>query len=418
MALPPHVLLAFLTLGASLVVGYAAHLLFRRYRVSDVLILLGFGIAIGLTVRPLDPASVAPLFAVLAPLGLVLVLFEGGLELGWRELRHVAPRAVATALGTWAITTAALFAVASLALGLSPQISLLLAVALAGPGVTAMLPLLPQLRLPADAKAYVTIETSLGSLLNGASTTAVVAVLLAHASPLAGVGIVGAKFVVGAAVGVLGGVLAARFLAAVGPSAHTYSVTLAALLLVYVATETLGGSGYMMALTFGLVVGNAHALRTEGQVPRLETLSPASRVHNVEAVFVFRSVYFVYMGAVVAPLLIEPRYAIGGVAIVATVFALRAILLGALRLGAPDASAATTLFFVGLVPRGLSTAIGASFPVTVGLAGAADFLPYVVYAILAGNVIMSATMIAHDKLQARADAAAPAPVAPAALKAH
>lgn len=407
-ALPPATM--FLLLGASVVVGYVGNLLFRRYRFSDVLLLLATGVAAGPFLGFIEPGQLEPLFAVLAPFGLVLVLFDGGLGLTWRDLRDVGVRAVAATLGTWTVTACVLATVSHFVLGFTPSLAILLGAALAGPGVTALLPLLPQLGLPSPARAFVTIEMTLGSLLNAVSTTAMAAVLLAETTAVGGLGIVGARFLVGAAVGIVAGVAWSRVLHHLRNEGYVFAATLGVLLAVYVFTEKVGGGGFLSALTFGLVVGNAGALEKEGGVRALAGLSPESRKHGTELIFIFRSLYFVYLGLAVANHVTSPKYALGGLALLGAILAVRFITMGAMRAGGPSQAPATTVLFVTLVPRGLSTAIVASVPVTLGIPGAAEFLPYVFFVIVIGNVVAMSGLWLYERARTRDEARQGAPV--------
>lgn len=400
--LPPGATLAFLALGASVLVGYLGVRLFAMTRLSDVVLLVAFGALVG-TILPLgEAAAVAPVFAILAPLGIALILFQGGLELAWSELRHVAGRALAAALGTWALTGATLTLVAHFVLGLSGATALILGVALAGPGATAMLPLLPHLKLAPNARAFITIETTLGSTLNAVSTAAIVAVLLAQTTPLAATALVGAKLLVGAAAGILAGFAWCRVLHHTQGTNHSYAITLGALLTLYVAAEFLGGSGFLASLAFGVVIANARTLTEKGGVGSLATLRDDERRHNSEIIFVFRSVYFAYLGVLVAPYLSEPRFALGAVALVGGILAVRFVTMGAFGAGGDSR---TRTLFVALTPRGLSTAVGASLPVTVGLIAMGDFLPYVFFVVVVANLVTTVGVIIHERGVAREKAA-------------
>lgn len=397
MPAPPVVATFFLLLGASVLVGYVGNLLFRRYRFSDILLLLGVGVAAGPLLGFLQPGELEPLFAILAPLGLMLVLFDGGLGLAWHDLRRVGPRAIAMTLGTWAVTACALAVVSHYVLGFEPRLALLLGTALAGPGVTALLPLLPHLGLPTDARAFITIEMTLGSLLNAVTTTAVAAVLVSGTTAVGGLGIVGARFLVGGAVGVLGGLVWSRLLHHLKSEGHVFAATLGVLLALYVYTEQVGGGGFLMALTFGLVVGNAGAFEKEGGVRALRSLDPETRRQGSELIFIFRSLYFVYLGMAVAEKVTSPRYAMGALALIGAMLVVRVLSLSAMRGKGPAQDPALARLHVVLIPRGLSTAIVASVPLAMGVPGAEQFLPYVFFVIVAANVVAMGGLWAYER---------------------
>lgn len=409
MAAPAAVADLFLLLGASVLAGYVGNLLFRRYRFSDIVLLLLAGVAMGPVLGLVEPGELDALIAVLAPAGLALVLFDGGLGLAWHDLRRVGPRAVAVTLGTWVVTAVVLAVVAHYALGFEPRLALLLGTALAGPGVTTLLPLLPHIGLSNDARAFVTIEMTLGSLLNAVTTAAIAAVLVAGTTVAGGAGIVAQRFLVGAAVGIVGGFLWSRLLHRLRNEGHVFAATLGVLLALYVYTEYLGGGGFLMALTFGLVVGNAGALEREGGLRALSTLDPDTRRHNSEFVFIFRSLYFVYLGAVVASKVSSPSYATGALALVAAMLLIRFLTLGLFRAAGPSQEPAATVLFVTLVPRGLSTAIVASVPVAMGVPGSEAFLPYVFFVIVAANLVAMGGLWVYERTRVKAPLAEPLP---------
>src|ERR671919_1678124 len=105
--------------GALLAAGIAAALVANRVRFPGLILFLALGMLIGSE----GPGGVefddAELTRTLGTAGLVLILFEGGLSAGWREIRPVLPAAVSLAtLGTFATAVATgLFAAWILDLG-------------------------------------------------------------------------------------------------------------------------------------------------------------------------------------------------------------------------------------------------------------------------------------------------------------
>ena len=97
-----------LVAGALLAAGIAAALLADRVQVPGLLLFLGLGMLVGSE----GPGGVdfddAELARTLGTIGLILILFEGGLSAGWREIKPVL--AVAISLGTVATILTALIA--------------------------------------------------------------------------------------------------------------------------------------------------------------------------------------------------------------------------------------------------------------------------------------------------------------------
>lgn len=361
----------FALLGGSLLAGYAGSWLLRRHRIGDIAFLLLLGLLVGPVLHLLDPAPFRPAFAILAPLALAVVLFEGGLELAWSDLRRYAARAFATSLAIWSLSVVAAGAVAWLVLGLSPTLAVLFALAVAATGMLAVIPLLAELRAPASARVVLTVETSLGDLLSAVAVVALASMILAGASPADGLAALGLDFAIGGSVGVLAGVASARVLHTLEGDKNAYAILLAILLLSYVFAEAIGGSGLLAALTLGLLVGNARDLMIKGGLHRLAPPASALRLHQNQIIFLLRSVYFVFLGLAMPAGILSWELALVGVALTAALVLARvaAVLLS-------RAPRAERMLLVAMMPRGLATAVLAGIPLAMGVPGTESFAAY------------------------------------------
>ena len=415
MALPAPLAL-FALVGIGLLAGFVGHLLFQRFRVSDVILLLFVGAFLGPVFHVLDPSLLAPALPFLAPLGLSLVLFEGGLELSYGDLRKHAGRGLAMTIATWSATAIAVAVVAHAVVGLSWTLAFLLSTAVSATGIFVVIPLLKQMRAPADAKVALTLETAVGDLLSAVVVTAFAGILALGMSPQAGVTLFALKFVIGAAVGVLAGVVWGRALHLLGAAQHGFPLTLAALVLTYAITEALHGSGYLAALTFGLFLGNAPALVRFGGLQKLAPPTEGLRHHQGEIVFILRSIYFVYVGLAISPAVFTWNGILIGAAFVAAMLVARVAAVMVSTRGRTPAERSTRGLLIGMMPRGLATVIVASIPAAMGIPGTERFLEYT-FLILVGCDIATSVMLwgyqtkakANAKANARDDEVAPAP---------
>lgn len=97
--------------GALLAAGIAAALIADRVKVPGLLLFLGLGMIVGSEGIGNVEFADAELTRTLGTIGLVLILFEGGLAAGWREIRPVVATAVSLAtLGTLLTAAVAGFA--------------------------------------------------------------------------------------------------------------------------------------------------------------------------------------------------------------------------------------------------------------------------------------------------------------------
>jgi cell volume regulation protein A len=120
-----------LVAGALLAVGIAAAKVADHVRVPGLLLFLGLGILVGSE----GPGGVEfedeELTRTLGTIGLVLILFEGGLAAGWREIRPVIGTAISLAVVGTALTAAIAALAASWLFGLGTLESLIVGSAVA-----------------------------------------------------------------------------------------------------------------------------------------------------------------------------------------------------------------------------------------------------------------------------------------------
>lgn len=374
--------------GGALLVGYVGHRLFRRFRVSDITFLLLVGLVAGPILGLVDAGPLAPMMPFLSPIALVVVLFEGGLELAWEDIKQHAGLALRMGLVTWALTGLFVGLAAWAFLGLSPGLGLLFGFAVAATGMLVVIPLLEHMQAPPEARVVLTVETSLGDLLSAVVVTTVAGILVAGGTVASGATMLAARFAVGAAVGLLVGIAWARILHHAKPERHAYPLTLAALLLTYVVAEVLHGSGYLAALTFGLFLGNARTLTRLGGIRDLAPLPHASRGMGSELIFLLRSIYFVFLGLTVPRAILSPSYALAAAALLASLVAAR--FLGVWLTARRSPSRALLL---SMMPRGLATAVIAALPFAMGVPGTEAFSAYVFLVIVGADLATTVGLV-------------------------
>lgn len=397
---------AFFLLGASILAGYVGQIVFRRFRVSDIIVLLAVGFTLGPLLGLVDAAWLRPAMPILAPLGLVIILFEGGLELRWEDLRKHAAGALLFAVLSWLAGGAALFAIAHYVLGIPALFALMFAAAAGATGIVAVIPILAQIRAPAKARVWLTAETGIGDLLSAVAVTGLATLALTGGTPLTFGTTFGARTLLGAAIGFLGGLAWARGLFHVRERGPAYALTLGALLVAYAVTEALGGSGYFSALVFGLVVGNAGVLTREGGVPALASLTERSREKQTETIFLLRSLYFIFLGMSIDRALFAPATAWTIAALVGALLAARVLVVGALYRGPREERTLMT----GMMPRAMAVMVLAATPAAMGVAGAEVLVPLALLVVVGSDVATTIGLYLYERRRARVPGSSPASI--------
>ncbi|MDC0668576.1 cation:proton antiporter [Nannocystis radixulma] len=227
------------------------------------LILLGVGLRATGLVSTATIAALAPFFAAVA---LIIVLFEAGRDMVFGAGGEQVGRARKLALvgAALVVPLVALFSLALAGLQLLPPVwgwthALMLGALMlcTAPEVYA-----PTLYRRADPGLVATLERE--AAVTGALAIAATAVCIDLLSLRVPAGkayaAIAAGFGLGLAFGAFAGLLWITAIRRVGPGRGVYPYTLAAILALYVVTDTLGGIGALAVLVFGAVVSNAGPL--------------------------------------------------------------------------------------------------------------------------------------------------------------
>ncbi|HUR61941.1 MAG TPA: cation:proton antiporter [Candidatus Thermoplasmatota archaeon] len=385
---------ALATVGAVAVAAVLASAAFRRTNIPDVLLLIALGILAGPLLHLLDPALFHALAPVASIAAVLVILFDGGLDVRAGELARGAGPALAVALASFVLASAGAAALAVALLGLGLAHAVLLGMCFGGAGVAIVIPLIQRMGVGRDASALVSLSSALSDVLLIVSVFA-----LASALAASGAGesaaffpvLLAAGLLVAGLVGWLAGLAWVRLLRGTWARGHESLATVGAVFLVYAVAETLRGSGPLAVLAFALVLGNSpHA--TVIARTALGTTGPPT--FHRQAALAVRAFVFVGLGATLdLAALLRPRLLAFGVLCVLAVAAARGL---AVRLGAwrilPDRwdRVSVSLMF----PLGLPTAAASLIPsARFGLAGTEGF-PEVAAVVILLSIVVSSVLVA------------------------
>lgn len=385
--------------GIMVVAAFLAHIGFRLWRLPEVLILIGLGVLLGPFWGIVDIdlfRTVAPLVATIA---IIVILFDGGLEMQVAELRTAAADGAVLAVVVFSATAALCAAIAVVVLGMTLPIATLLGMAFGGAGVVIVVPLIQQLGVEERSVTVVSVEAAISDVfvivgIYGLST----AIAVGHADPTSIAGRLVLVFAIGIVAGLAAGYGWARLLGTGHLKGYQYVLTLAALFLVHVAVEHLGGSGPLAVLAFGLVVGNSNrtrefvAARTFGharpQTQQVPVFGKALVNFHHEVIFFIRAFFFVGLGVTLdIALFRQPNFLLAGALLALAVGAARAggVLLLARRYPAWDRTCIALMFPLGLAAAALSLVPFQRF----GIEGTERFGSYAAVVIVFTNILSS-----------------------------
>jgi cell volume regulation protein A len=288
--------------GALLILAFVANRVFRLTRIPDVVVLMALGVLLGPGLGLFNLASLSKATNLLGTLAIILVLFEGGLELDLRDtLRHF-PGGLLLACVAFSFSLGLVALIVSKGLGLPLTTGLLVGAVLGCTSSTVVLPVLQQMEAEEPVKATLTLEASLGDVL-AVLTVSLLLGLKGGGDPIA-IGLAhGVLTQVGVALlfAVTGGILWSRLLPVLSEQRFWQVLTFSIVLVLYAGMEALGANGLIAVLGFGMTLSNFPGVDPRSALA--QSIDPvdsqqALLTFHSELAFLVRTFFFVLIGAV------------------------------------------------------------------------------------------------------------------------
>jgi Na+:H+ antiporter len=405
-------------IGGLLVLAFLANRVFRLTGIPDVVLLMALGLILGPVLGLIRPGSLTATTHLLGTLAIILVLFEGALELDLGDtLRHF-PGSLLLAVLAYVFSTGLVGAMVSRAFGLPLVSGLLVGAALGCTSSTVVLPVLQQMKVEEPARITLVLEASWGDVL-AVLTVSLLLDLHRSGGPIA----LGLAYSLLRQVGVAllfsisAGVLWSRLLRVLSEQRFWQVLTFSVVLVLYAGMEALGANGLIAVLGFGLTLANFPGIDPElGFRHRLTAIAESQHAllaFHSELAFLVRTFFFVLIGAV-ADLRTFFEHPLLMAGTVAALFLARWLAVQASRWSWRGVSKQGRDAILWMLPRGLITVVLA-IEATEAREKELAFLPALAFAvILATNllVLLGSVMI---KQGASEPLEAPAPPGETAL---
>lgn len=368
--------------------------LFEKTKVPDVLYLILIGLLIGPVlgiVRPEDFGKVGPIFTTIA---LVVILFEGGMELNIHTLWSSLRRSVIMTTLSYFVTMILLSSAVFLLTGLPTLASVFVGAVLAAPAPTVMIPLARLLNLKEHSRTIMTIESSLGEAL-GIIVALTVLELMRLGDIRIGklIGTLLSTFIFAIGIGAMGGYLWSILLYRTRELRHAIFTTPAFVFIVYGVAEFLGFSGPVAALTCGITLGNSEIIRLP-RFLRVTNLKPLK--HNEtekmffgEIVFLVKTFFFVFLGLTFQ---FTNILSLGTAAAFTLVLLLARLIATQSSLDRARTPVSDASMLAVMVPKGTAAAVLAGIPLHLGLPGG-DVVQEVVYGVIVMSIVLTSILI-------------------------
>jgi cell volume regulation protein A len=366
----------FALLGGLLVLAFVANRLVHFTHVPDVIILMATGVLIGPVLHWVNPNIFRGVTHGFGSLALILILFEGGLELKLREILKHFGSGFFLALFSYVLSVAAVAEACRFALHFSWLNALLIGAVLGCISSSIVLPVLQQVHLRREVKVTLVVEASFGDAFAVLAVTTLLDIASGgNTAPKAVAWALGSSLILAAAAGILAGMLWSYLLPVLSEQRFWHVLTFAAVLLVYSGVHFLKGNELVAVLIFGLTLSNIQAVRKRlrfdeitgsdwfNEMPIHDEKGRSPDHHHDqmltfhgELAFLLRTFFFVLLGALVDYADLRNSIVLASLCF-AAVLGARVVVIKTGHLAWRSFSALERELMVWFVPRGLITAV-------------------------------------------------------------
>tara|TARA_Y100000590_G_scaffold306854_1_gene346366 strand:- start:4753 stop:5994 length:1242 start_codon:yes stop_codon:yes gene_type:complete len=397
---------ALLAISLIAILGFISEILFRRTNIPDVLFLIIFGFLIGPNgfdyTSPGDLSDIAPVFTTFT---LLILIFDGAFNINLSSLIREFSSSLLLTVYNFVISTVVVggvfYYIHRFHLdGTTFMASMVIGFSLAGVSSSFVIPILSQIRVGGKLFSRLALESALTDVFCIVATLSVIEVYTT--------GIFGIQktltylielFAIAGFIGVLGGII---WIVIRVFEEQNYIITIAYLILVYLATEYFGGNGPIAALFLGLILNNSKQLSSikegilsrsvaekqkaiQGDLGVEVTSANEKRYYNLTSFFL-KSMFFIYVGILLD---INDQTAL-------VIGCILSVLIMVTRLGSMALTKGMTKEQRDLVnavfARGLAAAVLIQAVIQAGMPDA-EYMARVVYVVIIGTIVLSSLRV-------------------------
>ncbi len=368
--------------------------LFEKTRVPDVLMLMILGIILGPLLHIVSPLDFGKVGEVATTIALIVILFEGGVNLNITELEDSFDDTLGIMLSSFLVTMTIVSVIIHYSTGIDWLASFITGSILGGTSSAVVVPIIRTLNMSEKSYTILFLESAFTDVI---CIVVSFALFEAYASGNLSIGrIIGrilATFTMAGLIGFLGATLWGAIIRKVRKIPNTMFSTLAFIFIIYGIAEFLGYSGAIASLSFGISLANLVKIPKDKMPIKLKglrfaTVTRTERTFYSEIVFLLKTFFFVYLG--LSMRLADFWIISAGFLITLTILLGRLLVIKVFR--ARDIPWRDASFMSVMVPKGLAAAVLASIPSLYGVTGS-GVIKDTVYAVVFFSILLSALMV-------------------------
>ncbi|NIM25081.1 MAG: peptidase [Nitrososphaeria archaeon] len=384
-----HVIL--LAAGVVIFLGVAGEAFFKKTGIPDVAFLMILGVIIGPVFGIIQPEAVTQIVPYFAALALIIIMFDGGLNIDLKHMVKTAHFSFTLAILGFILSVAIAAMAVHYLLDWNWMESILLGSIVGGSSSVIVFGLVRNIRISEETKHMLSFESALTDIL-----ATIIAFILFEAILVGQFDLqvleetLGRAIIVGLVLGFGVGIPWMYVSTKLGNAQHAYMLTLGILFVLFFLANSFGESGALTALVFGLMLGNKNHLARilKFKLPRIEYDDPT---HN-QLTFLVRAFFFVFVGLMAT--IGQYEYIILGIGITILIYFGR-LIVGKITLTKRFSKLDRHVTY-SMIPRGLAAAVLATYPITLGMPNA-EIYPQIVFFIILSSVIITTIGLGRSK---------------------
>jgi potassium/hydrogen antiporter len=394
MALPVYVI--FGLVAGIIALGFGGDLLFKKTGIPSFLFLILIGIILGPISRIISGQELLPILGTVADLTLIMVIFYSGMDINFQSALGGSARVFLQVLLYVTPSTFVIGLITSYVLHWELIQALIFGSIIGGETTAAVIiPVSRSLRLGEKTTTFLTLEPVISPIFSIVLFTAFLSTYQTG-TPNIGEALTGiaSTFSVGI---VIGGILSLAWIYLLNflkDYKFTYVLTLGLLFATYSITTSLGGSGVLSCLVFGLMLGSYKLLNRLFKTRQIE-IDPLEKqlvTFQGEISFLLETFFFVFLGLTFS---INPQTIVTdtiiGISILMILLSFRTIATTISTKGSDFQKDRKKIIL--MCAQGLTPATLAIVAVNAGLPLGDTFLELVTYVIILTNVVTTAGSI-------------------------
>lgn len=382
--------LVFAIVATVIVLGFGGELFFKRTGIPSFLFLIFVGILIGPVLSIVSGQQLVPVLGVIATLTLIMVIFYSGMDLHLGTVFSESGR-VFIQVVLYVIPSTFLIGIATSYMFHWDLIQALVLGSIVGGETTAavIIPLSRGLHLNNPTVTFVSLESVLNSVVSIVLFATFIGTFQsANPTLLGAISTIAANFSVGIVVGTILSLAWLFVLQRLKDNKYTYVFTMGLVFATYAISSSLGGSGILSTLVFGMILGSYKILNSlfASRPFDMDPLQKQLGIFQGEMSFLLETFFFVFLGLTLSinPAQVASNLSIG--LLILAILLICRVVATSVSTRTPDLAASREVVLL-MCAQGLTPATLAIIALNDGLPLAPIFLNVVTYVIILTNIV-------------------------------